>query len=98
MMTIGELKAAFERHSDEYLEFERIAHPRHPRPDLCAFLMLHDLAPGTGDLVADATHDEVFLSVDPKVVAKKITDDMVRDLCRCGVRFSREHDSFAMFT
>lgn len=39
-MTLEELEAAFERHEDDFLKFDRIANPRSSRPDLHAFRLL----------------------------------------------------------
>ncbi len=97
-MTIDELETTFERHADagEYIQFERIEKPRHPRPDICAFLMLHDLLPGTRDMVSAAEHDEIWLDIDLEALAAVVTDSIVRDLVRCGVHLS--DDRLAMFT
>lgn len=95
-MTTEELEAMFERHSEEErLKFDRVENPRHPRPDLCAFMMLHDLVPAKRDMVCSAEHDEIFLDVDPEDLARVATDDIVRDLVRCGVRYNG--GSLAMF-
>ncbi len=95
-MTIEELMACFEKHDDEYLKFERIENPRHPRPDLCAFLMLHDLVPRGMDMVASASHDEITLDTDIEALAGVVTDETVRDLRRCGIRLV-EDSYLAMF-
>lgn len=93
-----DLQATFDKHSDEYIKFERIAYPRHTRPDLCAFLLLHDLGGGNGrDMVSAAEHDEIWLDADPDVVAAKATEDDIVTLIRCGVRYDAENDSFCMF-
>jgi hypothetical protein len=92
-----DLKAAFERHSDEFLEFSLIESPRHPRPDVCAFLMLHDLVPGHRDIVSASEHDEFFLDINCDELAKVATDEHIRDLHRCGVRYNSEFDCLAMF-
>ena len=100
-MTLQEM---FEAVDGEFLKFDRIENPRHPAPDLCAFLMLHDLAPalnaGDGkaaDMVCAAEHDEIFLATDCEALAKVATPEIVRDLHRCGVRYDSEYDSLAMF-
>lgn len=92
-----DLQATFENFGDDYTQFERIESPRHPRPDVCAFLMLHELVPGTGDMVSAAEHDEIFLSVDCEELAKVATQDIVRDLLRCGVMYSEEYNCLSMF-
>ncbi len=90
---MSKLRELFAAANDEYLEFERIENPRHPAPDICAFLMLHDLAPvrnGVGsqilDIVAAAEHDEIFLATDIEKLAEVATPGIIRDLARCGVR------------
>lgn len=103
-MDLSELKSAFDRHTNEHLHFERIESPRHPRPDLCAFLMLHDIAPGKPyengqwpNIVSAAMHDEFFLATNPEDLAEAVTDEQVRDLVRCGVMFDTATDSLSMF-
>lgn len=80
-----EIQALFDKHGDkEYLEFDRIpvGDRRHPRPDLCAFLYLHERFGGTGDAISGAEHDEIYLDWDDA----ELTDDDVIYLSRCGVR------------
>lgn len=101
-MTIEELQKAFKSRDGEYLEFAKIEKPLHRRPDICAFLMLDAVPrierPGTyGDMVMGAEHDEIYLDVTPEELAAVATDEMVRDLQRCGVRYSTEYDCLAMF-
>lgn len=91
------LQMVFERNGEEFLKFETITNPRHKRPDLCAFLMLDDLLPGDRDMVSSAEHDEIFLGVDCEKLAEIITEDQIRDLVRCGVRYSEEYDGICMF-
>ncbi len=94
-MNLSEL---FAKHENEYVQFERIENPRHYRPDLCAFLMLADAVPGTGDMISSSEHDEFFLSVDCDELAKVATSEMVRDLVRCGVRYSEDYNCLCMFS
>ncbi len=97
-MTVEELKAAFEKHGEEeYVQFKRIERPRHRRPDICAFLMLDDALPNAvgrngaaRDIVAAGEHDEIWLDVELEDLAAVATDDMIRDLSRCGVRYESE--------
>ncbi len=100
-MTLAEM---FEAASDEFLQFERIENPRHPVSDICAFLMLHDLAPKIGrgsgtpvDMVSAAEHDEIYLATDCEELAKVVTPEIVRDLHRCGVRYSSGYDRLCMY-
>ena len=92
------LKKAFKEADGEYLKFDRIENPLHPRPDICAFLKLHELVPGKGhDIVAAAEHDEIYLDVSPEDLAAVATQEDIVYLYRCGVRISSETDSLAMF-
>lgn len=83
---------------DEFLKFERITAPLSRRPDLHAFLLLDQLVPSDSDIVAGATHDEIWLDVDVEALAAVITPEQVTDLIRCGVRWASSADSLAMFT
>lgn len=97
-----DLQAAFDSHDDEYLKFGNILAPRHPRRDVCAFLMLADLMPVAATeeppvMVAAAEHDVIWLGVNCKQLAAVITDEQVRDLRRCGVRYDEQFDSLSLF-
>jgi len=92
-----DLRATFKKHRDEYRKFERVEQPLHPRPDLCAFLLLDRLDPDPGcDLISAAEHDEFFLNTDCEVLSKVATEDDILMLVRCGVRYSAEYDCLAM--
>ncbi len=97
-MTPDELKAVFERHADQYIKFERIQKPLHPRPDIAAFLRLHELCPRDRDMVCASEHDEFFLDVSPEELAAAATEDDLIYLIRCGVRLDLSTDSLAMFS
>lgn len=92
-----DLKKAFESVSGEYLKFDRIANPMHQRPDICAFLMLDRLVPGTGDMVSSANNDELYLDTDLDQLAKFATQEDITYLVRCGVRLCNEYDCLCMF-
>jgi hypothetical protein len=94
---INDLHAAFEKFNDDFLNFEGIENKRSRRPDIHAFLLLDELVPGRADMVCAAEHDEIFLEVNPDDLAKAATEDHVLELIRCGVRWSSEGDSLAMF-
>lgn len=85
----------FEKHSDEFLKFDRIpdAERRHPRPDLCAMLYLHERFGGEGDAVSHAEHDEIWLDWS----GNNLADADVIYLHRCGVRYDADNDSLCMF-
>ena len=59
-----DLKAVFDRHGDDYIEFDRVENKLHTRPDLCAFLLLDKLLPGgVTAIVSAVAHDEIFLTI-----------------------------------
>lgn len=95
-MTIS-LHDRFEAVSDEYIKFENITQPRHRRPDICAFLMLDELVPGTSDIVSASEHDEFFLDIDCDALNRAASDAQILDLVRCGVRYSSEYHCLCMF-
>jgi len=96
-MTVDDLQELFEKHDDEYGEFDRVSPKRSGRHDLHAFLLLDELLPGTDRIVSAAEHDEIFLSVDLEDLAKSsITEAQVIELIRCRVRMS-SFDSLCMF-
>ena len=92
-----DLKETFELYEDEYMKFELVQVRMSKRPDIHAFMLLDDLTPGGGDMVAAAEHDEIWLASDCEELAKIITKDQVRQLCRCGVMFDSETDSLHMY-
>lgn len=93
------LAAAFEAASDadEYLNFDRVANKLHPCPDVCAFLLLHRLAPGSGarKLVSGADHDVIYLGTNLDELAQTASQEDITTLVRCGVRYSS--DGLEMF-
>lgn len=90
---LEQVKAWFEKHGDEYLEFERIPpeHRRHKRPDLCAFLYLSELEDDDGDIIIGAAHDEYWIGFKSEL----LTEDDVIYLTRCGISY--EYGSLCSF-
>lgn len=91
-----DLEVIFDKYEDEHLKFESIQNPLHPRPDICAFLLLHNLVPSGKDIVSAAGHDEIWLDVSPESVAQVATEEDILTLIRCGVMLS-DDESFSMF-
>lgn len=92
-----DIEEIFEKYNDEFLEFERVVNPLHPRADLCGFLLLDKIAPGTNDMISASEHDEFFLDVDIEKFKAVATEEDVITLIRCGIRYSSEYDCFCMF-
>lgn len=95
-MDIHERWEAVTKEGDEFLKFEKVANKRSQRPDLHAFLMLDELFPGTSDLVASASHDEIWLDIDDYHV-ETLTDEQILELSWCGVRHDGEVGGLCMF-
>ncbi len=98
MIAEDDLEAAFEAVNEEYLKFERIPLEERPssRSDLCAFLKIDTLVPGTEDIVSCAVHDMFYLGVDLAALAAVVTEADIVYLVRCGVSCNGE--SLTMFT
>lgn len=92
-----DLKETFEKYNDDFLRSQDIATPLSKRPDLHAFLLLDQICPGAQDIVSASAHDEFWLSIDCAQLAEVITEDQVRDLIRCGVRYHAEYGALCMF-
>ena len=93
-----DIKSAFMKYKDdEYLEFKKIVNTSYQRPDLCAFLLLDKLVPGRRNIVSSAEHDEIWLDVEPKDLAKVATEEDILYLVRCGVMYDQLTDSLHMF-
>jgi hypothetical protein len=91
------LQAMFQATGDDYGEFDKVENPPCKRADLSAFIMLDRLQPGGADIISASEHDEFFLSTDCDELAKVVTLEIVRDLARCGIRYSADFDCLCMF-
>jgi hypothetical protein len=92
-----DIKEFFESHNGEYLEFDRIENPPCSRPDLCAFLLLEKVVPGSYDIICGAEHDIFWLSVSPEEFCNACSESDLIYLIRCGVFYDDDVDSFAMY-
>lgn len=95
-----DVKATFAKFVDEYNEFHRIESPPFRRPDLCAFVLLEKLAPEEDagmDMVSAARHDLIWLQTDIEKLSATATEEDIRTLARCGVRYDAEYDCLTMF-
>jgi hypothetical protein len=92
------LRETFDRLKDEYIKFDRVEEKLHPRPDMCAFLLLDKLAPGrVREMICAAEHDEIWLDVDCDLLAQSATESDILMLTRCGVRYDVANSSLSMF-
>lgn len=96
-MNKQELIQKLKANDSEYIKFDRIENPPYPRPDLCAFIKLHELCGGKGDAVTAAEHDEIYLGFDLEALASNATDADIIYLQRCGVRVDEWGEGLAMF-
>ena len=86
-----DLEEVFEKFEGEFLEFDRVENKLHERPDIHAFILLHSLAPGKHRMVDWAEHDEIGLETNCDKLAAVATEEQIRDLHRCGVRYDDGH-------
>lgn len=91
-MTVEELKALFNKHDEEYIEWDSVKVRRSAAPDVHAFLLLEELCPfkaGHPDMVQGARHDEITLRPEAEELAAVVTEEQVIELLRCGVRLEK---------
>ena len=98
-MTLKELSELWEECEEHQSDHERPANSYFAADDLNAFMLLWKLSEGPKkDVIADASHDQIWLSFDPERVAKVITQDQVEELVACGVHLDVEDvEGFYMF-
>jgi len=97
-MTSEEIEALFEKHDEEYLEFDRVAEKKSKRADLHAFLLLDKILPeSTHDIVSGATHDEIWLDCEDEQLEACLTEELIIELVRCGVRYDSDGGGLCMF-
>lgn len=97
-MTLNEMKELFEIHNDSFLKFEEIneKNHKHPRRDICAFLIIDGLQQkSNSSIISGAQHDKIWIDGDLEKIAELIDNDTVIDLIRCGIFI--DEGSFAMF-
>jgi hypothetical protein len=92
-----DLEKVFSENEDKFLEFDECTEKPSGRADICAFIILDRLIPGTCDMVCSAEHDEIWLVTDPDEIAEVATEADVINLIRCGVRYDGDTGSFAMY-
>ena len=88
-LTEEQLEDLFDKHEDEYLNFEKIpkAQRRHHRPDICAFIFIDEKMPGKGDIISGSRFDEYTIDAGPENYDDPwpLTEDDVIYLLRCGI-------------
>jgi hypothetical protein len=73
------------------------------RRDLCAFLLLDELAKRAGEktcgqtIISAVEHDIVYLNVSPENINVVASDEEILALMQCGVFYDEDNESFAMF-
>ncbi len=85
-MTQKHLIALFDKHNEEFLEFERVENKLSKRHDVHAIILLDKLCPSGMDMICGARHDLIFFSPELKDLARVITEEQVLELIRSGVR------------
>ena len=96
-----DLEKIFAKYKDEFLKFDRVQTPKHPRRDISAFILLHELAPPVDtiydSIISSAEYHQIWFYVDINTVAKNAKEDQILTLIRCGVIFDTENNEFSMY-
>jgi hypothetical protein len=88
------IKAMFEKFEDDFLKAPEDWYPL----DLRAFNLLSKLCPGSRYIVQAAEHDEIWFAVEMDELEKSgITEEQVKELVQCGVRYDNNIDCLATF-
>lgn len=96
MSKVHEYFEILEESGDEYLNFDKVENKLSSRRDLHAMMILDGLVHGTGNMLASASHDEIWLDIDEDQLERVITMELATELYRCGFAF-REYGSLHMF-
>ena len=91
------LKEVFNKFDNEYTKFDMVENPLNHRPDLCAFLLLDQLVRGKINIVSNAEHYGIYLSIDCINLAEVASEEDILTLIRCGVIYNWENESLRMF-
>ena len=92
-MTTTEVKNYYATATD--ITFPENSNKHSQRKDLNAFLIIDRLLPNKTDyIIAGATHDVIYLSLDPDEIPDVAT---LNDLFQCGVNYNSLDDYFYMF-
>jgi hypothetical protein len=91
-MTLDEMKALFEKHEDQYLNYGGEG-----RNDLMIFNVMADLVPGNADIVSYAGHEEIYLSIEPEKFADVAEESTIVWLIELGLRYDSDRQAFYMF-
>ena len=93
------LRATFEKFNEHFLQFDAAENKLHHRPDICAFLLLDQLVLSDKhmDMIAEASHDKIWLDTDCDKLGEVASEDDILMLVRCGVMYDDETESLSMF-
>lgn len=97
-MPTQSLKTRFAQFDNEYGKFALIQAPLSKRSDVHAFILLDRLVPGSERMIGVSEHDEFYLGVDPDSLNAVATDEQIRELVRCRVRYDESTSSLCLFT
>lgn len=97
---IDDIRETFQKYTDEYIRFNKDdIRVVSKCPDLCAFILLDKLVPSKSNisLLIAAVDDEIWLWTDINKLAEVATEEDIKFLVGCGVRYSGKHDCLCMF-
>ncbi len=85
----------FEELTEEYLKFERIPDKLHICPTLCGYLKVASLYKNPAKFSVAAEHDVVYMGWLDDL--RKVTEEDIVYLLRCGISFNDETNCFMDF-
>lgn len=92
------VQALFEKHADrDIFEFDQVENRRSACRDIHAMLLLQEICPTDGGMIAAAGHDQIWFEVDVEAFAAKAAEYHIIELSRCGVFYDEQTDSLSMF-
>lgn len=98
MRELEEIREVFEKYSEdnEFLDFDKAKNKKSNRADLHGLILLDELFPGSNMLINAAEHDQIWFSISEEGI-RKLTDEQILELSRCGIFLGDEFDSLTMF-
>lgn len=81
----------------DFCKFSAVEPKRSSRGDIHAMILLNELQPSDGDMIAAAEHDVIWFDIDVEKLMETITDQQIQELARCGISYDESLDSLSMF-
>jgi len=90
------IEQLFDKYDAEYNKFDRIEYKFNVRPIMHALVILVKLIPVDYSIINTVLDNNIYFHTNEVSLLKVITEDQVRDLCRCGVYYDTYDNSLVM--